>query len=181
MGGKSIEGAASRARLLRWYRRKKRDLAWRRTSDPYAIWVSEIMLQQTRVAAVVPYYERFLRRFPDGLPHPWQVRRQLRPLRDDRGIHALRTVAGVLHHHPHVRQEPTAVGAGVGGVVRGVALADIPQAGGPQEGVDDGVEEDIGVAVAAEAGLAGQRQTSQDEGSPLLEAVYIIADAHTHV
>jgi A/G-specific adenine glycosylase len=65
MGGKSIEGAASRARLLRWYRRNRRDLAWRRTSDPYAIWVSEIMLQQTRVAAVVPYYERFMRRFPD--------------------------------------------------------------------------------------------------------------------
>ena len=41
-----------------------RDLPWRRTSDPYAIWVSEIMLQQTRVAAVIPYYERFLRRFP---------------------------------------------------------------------------------------------------------------------
>ena len=56
MGGQSIEGAAARARLLRWYGRKKRDLAWRRTTDPYAIWVSEIMLQQTRVAAVMPYY-----------------------------------------------------------------------------------------------------------------------------
>lgn len=69
MGGKSIEGrgatTAARTRLLRWYRRRKRDLPWRRTTDPYAIWVSEIMLQQTRVAAVVPYYERFLRRFPD--------------------------------------------------------------------------------------------------------------------
>jgi A/G-specific adenine glycosylase len=65
MGGKSIEGAAARARLLRWYRRNRRDLAWRRTCDPYAIWLSEIMLQQTRVAAVEPYYERFLRRFPD--------------------------------------------------------------------------------------------------------------------
>ncbi len=54
-----------RKRLLAWYGRKKRDLPWRRTSDPYAIWVSEIMLQQTRVAAVVPYYERFLARFPD--------------------------------------------------------------------------------------------------------------------
>ena len=42
----------------------KRDLPWRRTSDPYAIWVSEIMLQQTRVAAVIPYYQRFLERFP---------------------------------------------------------------------------------------------------------------------
>ena len=54
-----------RRRLLGWFARHRRDLPWRRTRDPYAIWVSEIMLQQTRVAAVVPYYERFLRRFPD--------------------------------------------------------------------------------------------------------------------
>jgi A/G-specific adenine glycosylase len=51
--------------LLRWYRKAARDLPWRRTSDPYAIWVSEIMLQQTTVAAVIPYWERFLVRFPD--------------------------------------------------------------------------------------------------------------------
>ncbi len=51
--------------LLEWYSAHQRDLPWRRTRDPYAIWVSEIMLQQTRVAAVIPYYERFLKRFPD--------------------------------------------------------------------------------------------------------------------
>jgi len=50
--------------LRRWFRRHARDLPWRRTRDPYAIWVSEIMLQQTQVATVVPYFERFLRRFP---------------------------------------------------------------------------------------------------------------------
>lgn len=55
---------AIRAPLLRWYRRAKRDLPWRRTSDPYAIWVSESMLQQTTVAAVIPYWNRFLERFP---------------------------------------------------------------------------------------------------------------------
>ncbi len=54
-----------RASLLAWYDAHRRDLPWRRTSDPYAIWVSEIMLQQTRVETVVPYYERFLARFPD--------------------------------------------------------------------------------------------------------------------
>jgi len=54
-----------RETLLRWFGMHQRDLPWRRTKDPYAIWVSEIMLQQTRVAAVVPYYERFLQRFPD--------------------------------------------------------------------------------------------------------------------
>lgn len=55
-----------RTKLTRWYGRAKRDLLWRRTREPYAIWISEIMLQQTRVAAVIPYYERFLRRFPDA-------------------------------------------------------------------------------------------------------------------
>jgi A/G-specific adenine glycosylase len=50
--------------LLRWFDRGHRDLAWRRTRDPYAIWLSEIMLQQTQVHTVVPYYERFLARFP---------------------------------------------------------------------------------------------------------------------
>ena len=55
-----------RAKLIRWYGRAKRDLPWRRTRDPYRIWISEIMLQQTRVAAAKPYYERFLARFPDA-------------------------------------------------------------------------------------------------------------------
>src|SRR5689334_4287838 len=53
-----------RRRLLAWYRTNKRDLEWRRTQDPYRIWISEIMLQQTRVAAVLPYYRRWLERFP---------------------------------------------------------------------------------------------------------------------
>ncbi|MDP9115607.1 MAG: A/G-specific adenine glycosylase [Acidobacteriota bacterium] len=53
-----------RQKLTRWYDQAKRDLPWRKTRDPYAIWISEVMLQQTRVAAVIPYYERFLKRFP---------------------------------------------------------------------------------------------------------------------
>ena len=53
--------------LLGWYEACRRDLPWRRTRDPYAIWVSEIMLQQTRVETVIPYYERFLTRFPTAL------------------------------------------------------------------------------------------------------------------
>jgi A/G-specific adenine glycosylase len=52
-------------RILRWYAAHQRDLPWRKTTDPYAIWVSEIMLQQTRVRTVLPYYRRFLARFPD--------------------------------------------------------------------------------------------------------------------
>jgi len=54
-----------RKQLLGWFRQFQRDLPWRHTKDPYRVWVSEIMLQQTRVAAAIPYYERFLQRFPD--------------------------------------------------------------------------------------------------------------------
>jgi A/G-specific adenine glycosylase len=50
--------------LLNWYQANARDLPWRRAKDPYAIWVSEVMLQQTRVETVIPYYQRFLARFP---------------------------------------------------------------------------------------------------------------------
>jgi len=57
--------ASFRKQLLAWFQQFQRDLPWRRTKDPYRIWISEIMLQQTRVAAVIPYYERFLTRFPD--------------------------------------------------------------------------------------------------------------------
>ncbi len=61
--GETIE--AFRKTLLDWYDENKRDLPWRRTDDPYKIWVSEIMLQQTQVNTVIPYYENFLEKFPD--------------------------------------------------------------------------------------------------------------------
>jgi A/G-specific adenine glycosylase len=51
-------------RLVSWYQKRKRDLPWRKTRDPYKIWVSEILLQQTQVTAVQPYYARFLKAFP---------------------------------------------------------------------------------------------------------------------
>jgi A/G-specific adenine glycosylase len=60
----AAELPAFQARLLGWFAEAKRDLDWRRTRDPYRVWISEIMLQQTRVAAVLPYYRRFLARFP---------------------------------------------------------------------------------------------------------------------
>jgi A/G-specific adenine glycosylase len=56
---------AARDLLLRWYRRRRRALPWRESADPYRVWVSEIMLQQTQVETVVPYFLRFLARFPD--------------------------------------------------------------------------------------------------------------------
>lgn len=58
------ETASLRRQLLAWYARSRRDLPWRRSQDPYAIWVSEIMLQQTRVAVVIERYQAFLARFP---------------------------------------------------------------------------------------------------------------------
>jgi A/G-specific adenine glycosylase len=74
--------ALFRRPLLKWYRHNARDLPWRRTSDPYAILVSEFMLQQTQVATVIPYYKRWLRRFPgfaalaaaseNDVLHAWQ-------------------------------------------------------------------------------------------------------------
>ena len=53
-----------RQRLLSWYDRNRRDLPWRHDRDPYRVWLSEIMLQQTRVSAVLEHYHRFLQRFP---------------------------------------------------------------------------------------------------------------------
>ena len=67
MGLKENNAAVSRRfrrALLTWFDKNKRDLPWRQTCDPYRVWVSEIMLQQTRVAAVIEYYDRFLKRFP---------------------------------------------------------------------------------------------------------------------
>jgi A/G-specific adenine glycosylase len=61
--GKNV--AAFRRALLRWYDQHRRDLPWRKTRDPYRIWLSEIMLQQTRVAAVLDHYQIFLERFPN--------------------------------------------------------------------------------------------------------------------
>lgn len=60
-----MNAAGLQKKLAHWYEQSARDLPWRRTRDPYAIWVSEIMLQQTRVVAAIPYFERFLARFPD--------------------------------------------------------------------------------------------------------------------
>ena len=56
--------AAIRSALLAWFRRNARSLPWRKSGDPYAVWVSEVMLQQTQVATVIPYYQRFLEAFP---------------------------------------------------------------------------------------------------------------------
>ncbi|MBI1319298.1 MAG: A/G-specific adenine glycosylase [Candidatus Hydrogenedens sp.] len=60
------QAAALRRALLHWFQEAARDLPWRRTSDPYRIWLSEVILQQTRVDQGLPYYERFVETFPDA-------------------------------------------------------------------------------------------------------------------
>lgn len=60
----SIDKKQFQQDLIGWFLEEKRDLPWRRTADPYQIWISEIMLQQTRVDTVIPYYKRFVEKFP---------------------------------------------------------------------------------------------------------------------
>jgi A/G-specific adenine glycosylase len=64
VGNENVISASFRARLLAWYDSHARDLPWRESRDPYRVWLSEVMLQQTRVAAVIGHYKQFLRRFP---------------------------------------------------------------------------------------------------------------------
>src|SRR5664279_5340872 len=59
-----LRGQLFRSQLLAWYDAHARDLPWRESHDPYRVWLSEVMLQQTRVAAVIAHYHEFLRRFP---------------------------------------------------------------------------------------------------------------------
>ena len=67
VGEPDLDAALFRRKLTTWYRSHARELPWRGINDPYRTWVSEVMLQQTRVAAVIEHYERFLQRFPSML------------------------------------------------------------------------------------------------------------------
>ena len=132
-----------RRALLAWYRKERRDLPWRRTRDPYAIWVAEIMLQQTRVAVVVPHYLRFLERFPD-------VRALARAREDDvlaawsglgyyRRARALRAAAvEVRERHAGRVPSDAASLARLPGIGRYTAGAIASQAFGAREPVVDG-------------------------------------------
>ncbi|MGH7729627.1 MAG: A/G-specific adenine glycosylase, partial [Candidatus Eiseniibacteriota bacterium] len=118
-------------RLLAWYDRHRRDMPWRRTRDPYPVWLSEVMLQQTQVATARPYYEAFLARFPslDALARatPDQVLAAWAGLgyyRRARHLHeAARTV--VREHRGRVPDDPVAFRAlpGVGRYTTGAVLS----------------------------------------------------------
>ncbi|MCA9244601.1 MAG: A/G-specific adenine glycosylase [Phycisphaerales bacterium] len=114
--------AALRRRLLAWFDAHRRDLPWRRTPDPWRIWVSEVMLQQTRVETVIPYYERFVTAFPTAAALATAPVEQ-----------ALRLWAG-LGYYSRVRNLKRAAEATVaerGGVVpdRAAKLAELPGVG----------------------------------------------------
>jgi len=96
--------AAFQRRLMAWFRRHARSFPWRETRDPYAIWVSEIMLQQTQTATVEPFFRRFLARFPDvatlAAAHPDEVLRHWEGLgyyRRARSLHAAARQIVELH------------------------------------------------------------------------------------
>ena len=94
-------------RLLRWFRGHARPLPWRVNRDPYRVWVSEIMLQQTQVATVIPYYERFLRAFPTlpvlAAAHEDEVLKLWEGLGYYRRARQLHRAARIVHDEHHGR------------------------------------------------------------------------------
>lgn len=120
-----------RERLCAWFEAGHRDLPWRRTRDPWSIWVSEVMLQQTRAASVVPYYHRFLERFPTPAALSAAPIDALLALWAGLGYYArarnLHRAAGevVARHGGRVPDDPEAFGAltGVGPYTAGAVLS----------------------------------------------------------
>ncbi|MGM8363845.1 A/G-specific adenine glycosylase [Virgibacillus sp. W0181] len=117
--------------LIDWYEENKRDLPWRRTSDPYKIWVSEIMLQQTKVDTVIPYFNRFIAQFPT--PQALAQADEQTVLKEWEGLgyysraknlhHAVREV--VSSYDGRVPDVPEQIGAlkGVGPYTKGAILS----------------------------------------------------------
>ena len=75
-------------RLLLWYRRSRRDLPWRGKATPYAVWVSEVMLQQTQVNAVIPYFQSFMARFPTVTDLAWAPLEEVLKIWEGMGYYA---------------------------------------------------------------------------------------------
>ena len=132
--GRALAGA-----LVRWFRASHRDLPWRRTRDPYAIWVSEIMLQQTRVEAVIPYYDRFVARFPtvhaladaplDDVLHAWSGLGYYRRARQLHAAAALvvREHAGELPSEEERLRALPGIGRYTAGAIRSIAFGHAAQ------------------------------------------------------
>src|SRR5450830_320426 len=115
--------------------------------------------------------------FGDARDHLGDVRRQLRLLGDDGGVDVANRVAGGYHAVGHFAQQGARVGAGEHGVGVRKMLADVAQGGGAQHGVDDGVQQDVGVRVAEQAEAVGNGDAADDELAALDEGVAVIAGA----
>jgi A/G-specific adenine glycosylase len=165
-----------RAPLLRWYARHKRDLPWRRTRDPYAIWVSEVMLQQTQVATVLPYYRRFLDRFPDVASLAGATEEEVlgywSGLGYYRRAHSLHAAAQqVMRHHGGVVPDDLAALRALPGVGRYTAGAIASIAFGRAEPVLDGNVRRVLARVlaldAAQGGIARETRLLWDAAAHL--------------
>lgn len=123
-----------RGALLNWYDAHARDLPWRRDTDPYRVWVSEVMLQQTRVETVIPYYERWLARFPDAAAlaeasedQVLQAWAGLGYYRRARALHSGARIlrerhGGVLPDDPDALRELPGVGSYTAGAIASIAF-----------------------------------------------------------
>lgn len=153
-------------RVLAWYAAHRRELPWRRTRDPYAIWVSEIMLQQTRVEAVLPYYDRFLARFPsvgalaaasdEEVLALWSglgYYRRARMLRLG-AVAVVERCGGEIPRDPEALRELPGIGRYTAGAIASIAF------GLPEPVVDGNVERVLGRWVALES-PAGTARTAE--------------------
>jgi A/G-specific adenine glycosylase len=121
-------------RLIRWYHHQGRDLPWRKTRDPYRIWVSEIMLQQTQVASVIPYYERFLAEFPSVASLAKSSLKKVLKLWEGAGYYArarnlhlaaqivMKKLKGKIPHDPDLLETLPGIGRSTAGAISSLAF-----------------------------------------------------------
>jgi A/G-specific adenine glycosylase len=175
----SAKIARLRLRLIEWYEHNRRDLPWRHSSDPYAIWVSEIMLQQTRVAVVVERYQAFLKRFPTLLSLALAPEQDVLAMWSGLGYYRrarmLHKAAQFVANHYEGSLPATAEGLralpGIG-VYTAAAIASIAH-GEPVAVVDGNVERVLcrmaGWEAASRAGAAGLRRKIEKLAAQLVD------------
>ena len=117
----------------------------------------------------------------DVLAHGRDVRRHLGLLGDDGDVDVADTVSAVAQQRDDVAQEHARVGTGVGGVGVGEEVADVAEGGGAEQGVAEGVEGHVGIAMAQQATVMGNVYSADDAPASGDEAVYVVSAAYSHV
>ncbi|MDO8598137.1 MAG: A/G-specific adenine glycosylase, partial [Sulfuricaulis sp.] len=154
------------SRLLAWHRRHGRhDLPWQGTRDAYRIWVAEIMLQQTQVAAVIPYYRRFLERFPDiatlaGAPQDEVLRLWSGLGYYSRARNLQRAAQLVMDHHGGVFPRALERIEALAGIGRSTAAAIAAFAYGTRAAILDGNVKRVFARHFAVAGFPGEKRVA---------------------